>query len=337
MRPVRSSSRSSKKVTIHDIAREANVSIGTVSRALNNAHNVNPETRERVMSISRRLGMRPRGPARRQHFAILVPDRDKIAIGGYVDMFVQELLYVLSRQGCALSVFTDAQTEELSRWLFDGIFSVTWSQSSLAALAQIQATPIIAMNRYDPDSRFHVVNWDHRAEGRMVAEYFLARGHRRLALIGSQPPFAKGGLLRTQGYDEACRKAGFPLLSSRVELLESRTLLYAAVKRVVDEGADAIFLPGQDKLAVESITILQKMLGLKIPADISIIGGENPGWSELLDPPLTTVAAPLRELAERAGAHMLDLVASRPRQPTETILRTHIIERKSVADRSAAR
>lgn len=336
MSSARKKVRAGKKVTIHDIAREAGVSIGTVSRALNNAHNVNAETRERVMNISRRLGIRPRGPTRRRHFAIVVPDRARIAVGGYVDGFVQELLYVLSSHGCALSVFTDAQIGDLPRWLFDGVFSVTWAQETLVALAGVKETPIVAVNYTGEISAFHVVGWDHRAEGRMVAEYFLRRGHTRLALIGSQPPLNKSGILRMEGYAAACQEAGFPLRSSRVELLESRALLYAAVKRVVDQEADAIFLPGQDRLAVEAIAILQKMLGLRVPADISVVGGENAGWSELLDPPLTTVAAPLHELAERAVEHMLDLVASRPRLPTEMIVRTQILERKSVGDRTGA-
>lgn len=332
------SSRRPKKITIHDIAREAKVSIGTVSRALNNAQNINAETRERVMTISRRLGMRPRGPARRRHFAILVPDRDKLVGGGYVDMLVHELLYVLSRHGCALSVFTDRQADDIARWLFDGIFSATWSQPALDTVATLKETPIIAIN-YTAGRHpgLHVVGWDHRAEGRMVAEYFLSRGHRRLGLIGTQPAWSRTNARRVEGYAEACREAGHPLKAERVELLETRTLMYAAVKRVIDEGADAIFLPGQQKLAVEALQIIQKMLGLKVPGDISVIGGENPGWSELLDPPLTTVAAPFQELAELSVTHMLDLVARRPRQRTEMVMPTHLIERRSVALRSAPR
>ena len=299
------------------------------------ADNINEETRERVMTISRRLGMRPRGPTRRKHFAILVPDREKIVGGGYVDILVQELLYTLSRHGCALSVFTDRQADEIGHWLFDGIFSASWSPLALDTVATLKETPIIAIN-YTADfhKAFHVVGWDHKAEGRMVAEYFLERGHRRLGLIGTQPPSSRTNILRMQGYAEACREAGHPLQPSRVELLETRTLLYAAVKRVIDEEADAIFLPGQQKLAVEAAHIIQKMLGLKIPADISLIGGENPGWSELLDPPLTTVTAPFQELAELSVSHMLDLVANRPRKMTEMIMQTTIIERKSVATRT---
>ena len=326
-----------KRITVHDIAREAKVSIGTVSRALNNAANINADTRERVMAISRRLGMRPRGLARRRHFALLVPDREKVVSGGYVDIMVQELLYALSRHGCALSVFTDRQADEIGRWLFDGIFSASWSQLALDTVATLKETPIIAINYTgDRHPAFHVVGWDHEAEGRRVAEYFLDRGHRRLGLIGTQPASSRTNTLRVKGYADACRAAGQPLQLARVELLETRTLLYAAVQRVIDEKADAIFLPGQQKLAVEALHIIQKMLGLKIPGDISLIGGENPGWSELLDPPLTTVTAPFQALAELAVSHMLDLVANRPRKMTEMILQTTIIERKSVAQRGRA-
>jgi len=73
------------------------VSIGTVSRALKTRRTSTRRRASAVMTISRRLGMRPRGLARRRHFAILVPDREKVVSGGYVDILVQELLYALSR------------------------------------------------------------------------------------------------------------------------------------------------------------------------------------------------------------------------------------------------
>lgn len=329
-----SKKRPSRRPTVHDIAREAKVSIGTVSRALNNSDNVNAETRERVLDISRRLGMRSRSPVKGKHFAVLMPDRDRVVTGGYVDSLVYELLHALSAREAALFVFTDSQAEELPRCIFDGIFNVSWTQESLDLLGSIRETPIIAFNR-SADTHFHVVGWNNQAEGRMVADYFLARGHQRLAFIGTNPPGAQANPARLTGYRAACAKAGFPLDDARVELLEDRSRLSLALKRAIDHRADAIFIPGLEKLAIESLTILQSLLGLRVPEDVSVIGGENPGWSDLFNPPLTTVDTPLDLLAKGAVDHMFDLLEHRPRRATETYLLKKIIERKSVRTRTA--
>jgi len=191
-------------------------------------------------------------------------------------------------------------------------------------------TPIIAVNRFKDSQSFHVVGWDHTAEGRMVAEYLLERGHRRLALIGLNPPGREANPLRLEGYRAACADAGYPLEEARVELMEDRSRLSFALKRAIENGADAIFVPGQEKLAVEALAALQNLLGVRVPEDVSVIGGENPGWSHLLNPPLTAVAEPLDLLARGAVDHMFDLIAKRGRRATEVILLKTIIERKSV-------
>ena len=87
----------SGRATIHDIAREAEVSTGTVSRALNNSDDVHPDTREKVLAISRRLGARPRATVKRTHYAVILPWRSEEGRPRPpVDVFVHELLMEMS-------------------------------------------------------------------------------------------------------------------------------------------------------------------------------------------------------------------------------------------------
>ena len=322
------------RATIHDVAREAGVSIYTVSRTLTNASGVHPEKRDQVLEVCRQLGVRPRPLARGRHFALVIQTQDRRQIAGYTPMLAFQLLAELSTRGMGLTLFCDEQLAQLPRMLFDGIFAVTWDSAAIELLASLEkSTPTLVINRFSLTSRFHVIGWDHQAEGRVAAEYLLARGHQRLGIIAEPPGTRQSTQNRLSGYRAACRAAGCPLDEHRVELLESRDQLAVALGRVLATNADALYVPGQGRLGPEAVQILQSTLKVRVPRDISVVSGEHPGWSTLLTPPLTTVDAPLELLARRSVDHMMKLVEKRPAQPTEVLLDTPIIERKSVRDR----
>jgi LacI family transcriptional regulator len=188
----------------------------------------------------------------------------------------------------------------------------------------------VVINRFSLAGSFDVVGWDHRAEGKTVANYLIERGHRRLAFIALPPPHRNSTQNRLKGYGEACQASGVDLDPGRVELIEADHQLAPAISRVIDRGADAIFVPGQERGGILALGFIQRSLKLRIPEDISLIGGENPGWSALFDPPLTTVDAPFGLLAQRSVDHMLSLIDHSPTKSTEVFIGTNIIERKSV-------
>jgi DNA-binding LacI/PurR family transcriptional regulator len=328
-----SSPRQHPRATIHDIARQAGVSIYTVSRTLNNVPGVNPETRERVLDLCRQFNMRPRPGARCKHFALVIQKKDRTNATGYTAMLAFQLLAEVSARKMALSLFTEDDCETLQRMLFDGIFAVTWDEPTIAMLSGLKKTPIVVINRFSLASRFHVVGWDHETEGRTVAEYLLALGHKRLAFVAEPPAHWQSTQSRLASFRAACAAARRPLEASRVELLESREQLALALARIVASGADAIYAPGQGRLGPEVAQILQCSLNVRLPKDVSLVCGEHSGWSSLFTPPLTTVDAPLELLARRSVDHLLALIDKRPAAPMEILLDTPIIERKSVCDR----
>jgi DNA-binding LacI/PurR family transcriptional regulator len=328
-----STSRRHSRATIHDVARQAGVSIYTVSRTLNNVPGVNPETRERVLDLCRQLNMRPRPVAKRKHFALVIQKKDRASTAGYTAMLAFQLLAEISARKMALSLFTEDDCETLQRMLFDGILAVTWDEPTIAMLSGLKKTPIVVINRFSLVSRFHVVGWDHLEEGRTVAEYLLGLGHKRLAFVAEPPAHWQSTQNRLAGYRAACAAARRPLEANRIELLESREQLALALARIVASGADAIYAPGQGCLGPEVLQTLQNSLKVRVPKDISLVCGEHPGWSSLFTPPLTAVDAPLELLARRSVDHLLALIDKRPAAPTEILIDTPIIERKSVCDR----
>jgi LacI family transcriptional regulator len=325
-----------KKATIHDVAREAGVSIFAVSRTLNGKSGVNSETRDLVLKVSRRLGMRPRPVAQRRHFALIIPDRGGFLPGGYVSNVTFELLHEVSAQGMGLSLFNDSDFPKLARQVFDGIFALTWQPQVIEQLAQITDTPVVVVNRFSLADRYHVVGWDHRAEGRTVGEYLVRRGHRRPGFIAASPLARHSSRSRLEGFREVFAASGLPVDPQLAEALETPEQLVSALRRLIDRRVDSIYFPGQERLGIEAVRLLQRVFQLRVPDDISIVAGENAGWSALCDPPLTTVDAPLELLARRCVDHMVNLMEHLPTEPTEVLIATPIIERLTVVDRSPA-
>ena len=102
------------------------------------------------------------------------------------------------------------------------------------------------------------------------------------------------------------------------------------VTRIVRSGADSIYAPGSSFESLECLHILSYVMGLKIPQDISLIGGENERVSSLLNPPLTTIEEPLREMAEQA-VDMLDRLTMREEiSKRNVMLPIRLIDRNSV-------
>lgn len=324
-------SRKARKHTIHDVAREANVSIYSVSRALNNKTGVNPEARKQILDVSRRLGLRPRRASRHLQFSLVVP-KPKYR-GDYTSTVTFELFHELSTRRMGLTLFPDAQTEELTQQIFDGIFVLSWDEQTIEGIRKLENTPVVVINRFSLAHEFHVVGWDHHAEGRAVAEYLIDRAHRRAGFIAIPPANSHSTQSRLNGFRSTFEERGKPLETALTEVLETESDLVGALSRLVERNVDSIYFPGQELLGIEALKLLQTVFKLKVPNDISLVAGEISGWSEIFDPPLTTVDAPFELLVKTAVDHMLKLVKKQTTEPTEVLIDTKIIERNTVMDR----
>ncbi len=210
-----------------------------VSARLNIATNINAETSERGDDDFAAAGMRPRG-WRGGGISRFVPDRGRSSAAATSMSSLQELLYALSRYA-ARSRSSRIARRRCGRWLLR-IFSRQWCSSRRHGRdPEGDADHRHQLHGWAPPA-FLVVGWDHETEGRMVAEIFSAPRARRLALIGTRRRRA-ARTHAVNGYAAACRAACHPLQRRARGVLETRTLLYAAVNRVFRREADAIFLP----------------------------------------------------------------------------------------------
>ncbi len=324
-----------KEATIHDIARKSGVSIGTVSRALNNKPGVHPKTRERVLAISRELNVKSRVGARRKQVAILVHDTQLLTAETYVSTLCTNLMIELSAHDMFGMLIPSNEIDRLTREIFDGIVTTSWEERDLDVLRSIKKTSIIMARCCKHNDEFQLAGWNHRKEGEIVADYFLGRGHKRIAMMHIDPGDPMSLDRRWSGFSEKAGELGVQLDDEQCIVFESRARLAPVLKKLVDAGVDGLWIPGHQYLAAEGIKILQEVIGVNVPTDISVIGSENMGVSALLQPALTSVAAPFRDLAARIVDQLIASVESgigpSPKDPI--LLDPYLIERDSVGIR----
>lgn len=322
------------RVTIYDIAQLAGVSTGTVSRVLNNSAKVNAETRQRVLHVARSQGMRPRAVVRRRQIALVTAPPSSVVMGGYVSSLTQHLAYSLATRGLSLVMVTEDHVDQLPNQLIDAVIAVAWWPRTVETLKKLDHTPVVFINRLDLADQFSVVGTDHVEAGRQAGEYLIARGHHRLALLNEKSGWSSEA--RAEGFRQAMRAHRLEIDERLILCHERGDRLHGQLNRVVKWGADALWLPGEDMEAIKGLHILQELMRLTVPKDISVLGAENPGLSAHTCPALTTLEQPLSDLADQALQLVLELEEAPVNKPRQILLPTRLIERDSVALRQTA-
>lgn len=324
----KSTDRPARKPTIYDLARLAQVSPGTVSRVLNNRDRVKSETRERVLRAANELNLKPQASVRFRQVAVLTEPTFSDRIEGYAATLTAHLTFAFSRRKIGVVLPTNPE-EELPGLFLEGIVAVTFDKGLRSLLSELEERMhVVYMDKFDPTPKEYVVCSDHMATGYLAAKHLIERGKRKLAFLGRpHAPYEE----RLKGFRKAMIEAKVPV-DDRLQVLAGTEISRSsAVSRIVRAGADSIYVPGTSFQAMECLHILTYVMGLKVPQDISLIGGENEGISELQNPPLTTIDEPLRDMAEQA-AEMLDtLTAGRSLTKRHVTLPVRLIERDSIS------
>ncbi len=315
-----------KKVTIYDLANHTGFSPGTVSRVLNNRDKVKPETRERILMAAKELDLRPQASVRSRQVAILSDPNFPDRVEGYAATLTAHLSFAFSKRKIGIVLPSDP-FEQLPGLFLDGVVAVTYDTKLVAFLRELEnRLPVVYMDKFQVTPNQYRVYSDHYNSGYLAAKHFIERGKRRLACFGGQGP---GFEERLKGYRQAIEEAGLDLDERLLVPIGSGGNL-SIVTRIVRSGADCIYVPGTSLQAMECIHLLSYVMGVKVSDEISIIGGENEGISELMIPPLTAIEEPLREMAE-AAVEMLDaLTLGAPVATRSVKMPVRLIERNSV-------
>lgn len=316
-----------KRATIYDLARITGVSPGTVSRVLNNRDRVRAETREKILSAAAELNLKPQMTVRHREIVILseptYPDR----FGGYSATLIAHLSYAFSHRNIGIRLPLNP-FEELPAMFFDGVVVVTQDKALRELGAELEKrVPVVHIDKFPIDPAEYVVYSDHYGAGYLAAKHFIERGKKKPAFLGGHYyPFAE----RLRGFRKALEEADLPIDESRASLFGPESNHVSVATRIVRAGADAIYAPGSSFEAFEALHILSYVMGLKVPQEIALIGGENERVSALANPPLTTIEEPLRDMADRVVELMDRLTSGDAVKERNIMLPVRLIDRNSV-------
>lgn len=327
--------------TMAEVAREAGVSVATVSRLLNNQGIVSPETAERVYAAIQKLSYEPNLLARNfrksesRVILILAPN----VTNPYYAHILSGIGDAAAELGYAALIFTTGDDparerealEMLKKHRADGAILMASDISSNRLLDYALRYPIVQCSEYDPEMNIPHVSIDNYLATQETMEYLIGLGHQRIATISAENEYISTRL-RLKAYRDTLAKHN---LVAREDYIATASRDYsfksgkwkAKELLAVDPRPTAIFCIS-DTLALGAITAA-KELGLRVPEDVTVIGFDDVEHTTMLHPYITTVAQPCYELGKQS-AHLLyarmTLGAEIPRQ---TILEHQLIVRES--------
>lgn len=306
-----------RPVGLRDVAALARVSPATASRSLNGDLTVRPDRRARVVAAAAELGYRPNALARnlrRQRtnaIGVIVTAIDNAHFSEMV-RHIEDEAYRHGYRVLVCNTNEDARKQaEYLRVLADervGGVIISPSDPTGAEIGDIldAGIPVVAIDREVADPRADAVVGDNAASVREATQALIDLGHRAIACVSgwqSVGPSAE----RQAGYASAMEAAGL-------------TPVTRETNSQIDGGRDAALelLSGTDRptavIAANNLMALgvieaARERGLRIPDDLAVIGVDDPFWAPYLDPSLTTIAQPVREMATTA----MQLLAERTR------------------------
>jgi DNA-binding LacI/PurR family transcriptional regulator len=327
MATIRERDNNSGEASITDVAKRARVSVGTVSRVINQPPKVDPVLRRRVQIASRQLGFVPR--LQHKCIALITGRRNPSLPIGYVSVMTSLVAQYLADSRYAVELIDLENLELLYEAHTQGAIGVVFDDRLVEAM-KIPKLPIMTINAPLVEHGIHSVRADHYQQGVLAAEHYIRRGHKAIGLLCVQAT-EWGASERIRGFRASMAAAGLEIDPSWIQSTLSQKP-YDTLSRWTSRGVTGILNFSEDA-SFEVLHILSNILKLRIGQDISVISLEDMPIYQYLTPPQTTVYQPLAELARLSVKTMLELCDGKAddRQVIDLRLPTQLIERDSVA------
>jgi LacI family transcriptional regulator len=315
-----------RRATIIDVAREADVSIKTVSRVFNDAPNVTPKTREKVMKVATALHYHPNVVAqglvgRRSYLLGLFYENPS---PNYVVELQQGALQRLHGEKYRLVVLPVEQVSAIADNILslvrsaalDGVVLTPPASDHPVILEKLTAARFpfvrIAPTRA-PELGPHTITDDVGA-ARMMTEYLISLGHRRIGMIKGDPshPSSEARLL---GFSNALAAAGLPMRLDDIEqgMFTFESGLEAAKRLLFRRNRPTAIFAQNDDMAAGAIMAAHD-LGIGVPSQLSIAGFDDSAIAKIVWPRLTTIHQPVFDMARDATAMLVAMLEKKPHE-----------------------
>jgi len=330
-----------------EIARIAKVSQATVSRVLNNDPQVKEELRQRVLAAveahdyvpdARAQSLRSSNKSSQTLGLVIHRAPAQLAHDPFFSALIAAILDQGGRHGYHLCVDA-ARTVHSRRAIYeellrsrrvDGLILVE-SETDDERIARLntQGFPFVLIGRYERVETIYSVDNDNVGAAKMATDYFIQKGHTRIAYIGGPE-----GLVLTRdrlaGYQSALAEAGLegdPSLAQFGDFTEQSGSQIMLHLLALPRPPTAV-LALDDTLALGAMRAAKRN-GLRIPEEVAIIGFNNSPLCSYVEPALTSVAVDIPELARTATDMLIDLIEGCAIEPKRRIVPSHLVIRSS--------
>ncbi|MFQ5592625.1 MAG: LacI family DNA-binding transcriptional regulator [Anaerolineae bacterium] len=332
--------------TIRDVAREAGVSIATVSYVLNETGAVSDATRQRVLQAVKKLGYRPsviaRGLQARESRMIgyswqPVPPNQFNPI---LEKFIHSMAEAAERHGYHVLTFPGIESSDEvavyremveSRRVDGFVLSNTNLGDRRVRYLLDKGFPFVAFGRANPEWDFPWVDVDGADGVRHAVDHLLELGHRRIACLAWREA-SLTGQYRLQGYHEAMTDAGLSLDPAWVSRVEND------YHHAYEATQNWLALPADRRpTAVVALTDLMAIgvmncaadAGWQVGRDLAVVGFDDAPIAGYLRPSLTSLRQPIAEVGERAVTMLVDVVRGQQPEQAQALLKPRLIVRDS--------
>ncbi len=328
-------------VTLKDIAKEAGVSVMTVSRVVNrNYSKVSEDNINKIQEIINKYGYVPNSSARSlssrssRIISVIIQGSHNALESPYNATMLGNIVQQLQiRDYNPMVHFIDKYSEvtkHLQSWNAEGAIFLGTFDSDIQQIQADNKIPLVFTDSYSSIRQVNNIGIDDYKGGALAAQHFLDFGHQSFAFISPYLSVSQLIQQRYQGFLDTLSKTG--LESNSCQVIETLDMT-DAVNQICShkKAITAIFVPA-DNNAVEIIDILKRR-GYHIPEDYSVIGFDNLPIGKYITPRLTTISQDINQKAQYAldvlFQHLKD-----PSLPTQNmVLNVELIARESVHDR----
>jgi LacI family transcriptional regulator len=326
-------------ITIYDVAREANVSMATVSRVVNGNPNVKPVTRKKVLEVIERLGYRPNAVARglaskkTTTVGVIIPDISNIffaelarGIEDIATMYKYNIILSNSDQN------HDKELHLLNTMLgkqVDGLVFMGGNiTEELVTEFEKSPVPIVLAGSIEASETIPSVNIDYQQAAYEAIKEFIERGHQHIAFVVGPLHEPKNADQSLKGYKKALQEANIPY---NEELVIEGDYTYDSGLEAFDKLLEVSHKPtailvGADEMALGVVHGAEDK-GYSIPEDFEVITSDNTRLSLMVRPQLTTIVQPLYDLGAVA-MRLLTKLMTKEEVEEQIVVLPHRIEHR---------
>jgi len=331
-------------VTIRQVARQAGVSIGTVSRVLNNKPGVSEQTRQYVLTVAQELSYSPPknlSPliAKVTQLSLLVRPLEEGLMSNpfYADVF-HGVEKVCREQHINLSFSSlDIVGERLhslpplvkDRYNHGLILLGALPEEVVDAVITFFKLPLVLVDNGFPHRAIDTVVIDNFLGMHLAVELLHSKGHTHIALISG--PDHSSINERRQGYEAALRRHNLKPVVVTPPHLEHEDGERGIIELLQQAPETTAILCSNDMQAIGALRKLQQ-LGFQVPDDFSLIGFDDINLVEFTSPPITTIRVDREALGQTAAQLLLEKIENPGRSPLKIILGVELINRASVCN-----